>query len=330
MKFYSKAFSLVLAMIFVLSLFAACKPADGGNEGNKTLITINADYVIVRPELCSSDVIKAASSLRTVVCATLGADVALKEDFLYGDETPAQYEILIGQTNREESANALADLKYQDYSVTVSGSKLVINAYTDEKLLEAVEYVKGLIADGKLDIAQNDLKTVRAEYQFDQLKFGDTDLSGYTIVIPKKANNVIKSFAAKLQGAILEKSGVYLPLVNDDKEEAEKEIEELREQQLTTDQYLKHIGEVRARLNMAIKDASSGVITNEFVAQYIDKIFVTLTDNDTANLKIKIFTGKNTEKWLKKLNIRAKGRMGVTSKKMIESYENSLQNGSAR
>ena len=117
---------------------------------------------------------------------------------------------------------------------------------------------------------------------------------------------------------------------NKEIEDAEKELEELHEQQLTRDQYLKHMADVKARLNMAIKDASTGVITNEFVAQYIDKIFVTLTDDDTANLKIKIFTGKNTEKWLKKLNIRAKGRMGVTSKKMIESYENSLQNGSAR
>ena len=117
---------------------------------------------------------------------------------------------------------------------------------------------------------------------------------------------------------------------NKEIEDAEKELEELREQQLTRDQYLKHIADVKARLNMAIKDAATGVITNEFVAQYIDKIFVTLTDDDTANLKIKIFTGKNTEKWLKKLNIRAKGRMGVTSKKMIESYENSLQNGSAK
>ena len=108
-------------------------------------------------------------------------------------------------------------------------------------------------------------------------------------------------------------------------EEAQKEIQELRQQQLSKEEYLKHMADVKARLNMAIRDASTGVITNEFVAQYIDKIFVTLTDDDTATLKIKIFTGKNTEKWLKKLHMRSKGRMGVTSKKMVESYENSLK-----
>ena len=66
------------------------------------------------------------------------------------------------------------------------------------------------------------------------------------------------------------------------------------------------------------------MITTEFVAQYIDKIFVTSIDDDTANLEIKIFTGKNTAKWLKKLNMRSKGRMGVTSKKMIQSYESNM------
>ncbi len=107
-------------------------------------------------------------------------------------------------------------------------------------------------------------------------------------------------------------------------EEAQRTLTELEEELFTKEEYRKHIGEVKAKLDAAIKDASTGMITNEFVAQYIDKIFVTLTDDDTAKLEIKIFTGKNTEKWLKKLNARSKGRAGVTIKKMIESYENSM------
>ena len=69
------------------------------------------------------------------------------------------------------------------------------------------------------------------------------------------------------------------------------------------------------------------MITTEFVAQYIDKIFVTITDADRAKLDIKIFTGKNTEKWFSRLNARSKGRTGHTLKKMIESYENSIKTG---
>ncbi|MBQ5771911.1 MAG: recombinase family protein, partial [Clostridia bacterium] len=109
-------------------------------------------------------------------------------------------------------------------------------------------------------------------------------------------------------------------------EEAQKALSELEEQLFTKEEYRKHIAEVKARLDAAVRDASTGVISNEFVAQYIDKIFVTLTDDDTAKLEIKIFTGKSTEKWLKKLSARSRGRTGVTMKKMIQSYENSLKN----
>ncbi len=108
-------------------------------------------------------------------------------------------------------------------------------------------------------------------------------------------------------------------------EEAQKTLTELEEQLFTKEEYRKHIGEVKARLDAAVRDASTGMITNEFVAQYIDKIIVTSDGNDTAKLEIKIFTGKNTEKWLKKLGERHRGRAGVMSKKMIESYENSIQ-----
>ena len=108
-------------------------------------------------------------------------------------------------------------------------------------------------------------------------------------------------------------------------EEAQKTLTELEEQQFTKEEYRKHIGEVKARLDAAVRDASTGMITNEFVAQYIDKIIVTSDGNDTAKLEIKIFTGKNTEKWLKKLSEQHRSRTGVTSKKMIQSYETGMQ-----
>ena len=107
--------------------------------------------------------------------------------------------------------------------------------------------------------------------------------------------------------------------------EAQKIIHELEEELFTQDEYLKHITEVKNKINAAVRDANSGMITTEFVAQYIDKIFVTILNTDTARLNIKIFTGKNTEKWFQKLNARHKGCTGHTSKKMIESYENSLK-----
>ena len=108
-------------------------------------------------------------------------------------------------------------------------------------------------------------------------------------------------------------------------EEAQQALAELEEQLFSKEEYRKHISEVKARLEAAVEAARTGMITNEFVAQYIDKIFVTIEEPDLAKLEIKIFTGKSTEKWLQKLKARSKGRTGVTSKKMIESYENSVK-----
>ncbi len=104
-------------------------------------------------------------------------------------------------------------------------------------------------------------------------------------------------------------------------EEAQKVLLELEEEMFTREEYQKHMNEVKSRLEAAVRDAASGMITNEFVAQYIDRIFVTIEEDGTARLEIKIFTGKSTEKWLLKL----KGRMGHTSKKMVEAYENGLK-----
>ena len=107
--------------------------------------------------------------------------------------------------------------------------------------------------------------------------------------------------------------------------EAQASIAGLEEELFTQEEYRRHMAEVKARLEAAVKDASTGMITNEFVDQYIDKIFVTSEGNDTAKLEIKIFTGKNTEKWLQKLNARSRSRTGHTSKKMIEAYEQGMQ-----
>ena len=95
--------------------------------------------------------------------------------------------------------------------------------------------------------------------------------------------------------------------------EAQRLISELEEELFTQEEFQKHIAELRARLDAAVKDASTGIITTEFVSKYIDKIFVSIIDADTAKLNIKIFTGKTTEKWFKKLNARAKGRTGQMS-----------------
>ena len=109
-------------------------------------------------------------------------------------------------------------------------------------------------------------------------------------------------------------------------DEAKRALAELEEQLFTQDEYQKHMREIKTRLEAAVKDARTGLITNEFVAQYIDKIFVTMEENNLARLEIKIFTGKNTDKWLMIL----KGRTGHTMNFVNEYFEDYGRSPSTR
>ena len=133
---------------------------------------------------------------------------------------------------------------------------------------------------------------------------------------------------------------------NEEIRAAEEEIAELEQAALEGEEFRRKIDEIRKVLANAQRDAASGVITKEFVDKYIDKIFITPTDENTLLLQIKIFTGETTEKYLRKFEHRvgiitgelteqrenqvaARGSepcvpAGHTFKKMIESYEKNL------
>ena len=133
---------------------------------------------------------------------------------------------------------------------------------------------------------------------------------------------------------------------NEEIRTAETEIAELEQAVLEGEEFRKKIEDIRKVLANAQRDAASGIITKEFVDKYIDKIFVTPTEDNTLLLQIKIFTGETTEKYLRKFEHRAgiitgdvaeqqekQGTAreavvcvsaGHTFKKMIESYEKNL------
>ena len=102
--------------------------------------------------------------------------------------------------------------------------------------------------------------------------------------------------------------------------EAEKQIYELEQSQLSRGELKKHIDTIRRVLHDAKRDAAEGIINKEFVDKYIDKIYVT-PEEGRMLLQIKIFTGETTDKYLQNL----RGRAGHTFKKMIESYEKGLK-----
>jgi len=97
-----------------------------------------SEYVIVFSEDASADVITAANKLKDAIRSYTGASVKCREDFLGHSGSPATYEILLGQTNRSESATAMEGLLSGEYVIAPEGTKLVIGGMTERATTNAV------------------------------------------------------------------------------------------------------------------------------------------------------------------------------------------------
>lgn len=80
--------------------------------------------------------------------------------------------------------------------------------------------------------------------------------------------------------------------------EAKETLKALEEEQFSNDTFRKHMEEVRRTLELAKRDAETGMIFKDFVQRYIDRIFVTPEGEGTARLEVRIFIEKTTEKYL--------------------------------
>ncbi len=134
---------------------------------------------------------------------------------------------------------------------------------------------------------------------------------------------------------------------SEERKKAQEELRELLEQQESTADFKQQIETIRRVLTSAEQKAAEGVIGKGFVQRYIDKIFVTAEEDGSIRLDIRIFTGDDFQKHLKRLKSRTghmsmvfestaenpaisrvpedESRVGHTFKKMIEAYENGLK-----
>ena len=114
---------------------------------------------------------------------------------------------------------------------------------------------------------------------------------------------------------------------NQEIKSGEQTLLELKDQQESSEEFRANMEHLRKVLRDAEKQCQTEAITKDFIDTFIDRIYVTPEDDNTLRLDIKIFTGDTCEKYLGKLKRRANpaGSTGHTFKKMIESYEQSMQ-----
>ncbi|MBQ7940474.1 MAG: MBL fold metallo-hydrolase [Clostridia bacterium] len=145
MKTTCRILSLSLVLIAAVTMLVGlAKPAQAADTAGKaqTLGIISggkSSYVIVTPKAASEEVESAAQELRDAIRKKTWVSLKVKTDLLNVASKKSDTEILIGHTNRAESAEVMKDVPYGEYAIRVVNQKIVIAAWDDASLLKGCE-----------------------------------------------------------------------------------------------------------------------------------------------------------------------------------------------
>ncbi len=243
----TKLLALLLALVTVLGLLASCgstetpvitteQLTEAITEAPAKDITIaeagNVEYVVVRVDNLGTDSpsVREAINLRNLLKEKYGTDVAISTDWYNDRIAPlpeSAKEIVIGQTNRVETANALAKIREKDFIITFENDRLIITGGCEEATARACAYfTENYVnkADGSL-VIKDDIEYIdRYDYVYASVAINGVDIRKYSIVYPADAAMPVKFAAMNLADYILNYAGLTIPLVTDKEAETEYEI----------------------------------------------------------------------------------------------------------
>ena len=194
-------------------------------QGGKGLFTI------IRPDESTTTVYNLTKDLAEDLKKATGAEVKLDTDFKSWNTVrdPEKYEILIGNTNYDETLAVLKEIKYFDYAIVIRGKKIVIAAYTETSLRKAMTYFNNNFlpkiaqdADGDFAISFEDWY-FRSKYNVESLTLDGNPIDKYVVVYGKDTP-AGATVAQSVVDVIASATGFYLPIVSDKEAETELEI----------------------------------------------------------------------------------------------------------
>ena len=200
-----KRFLSVFLVLLLALLTVSCGKEKSDFDGI-TLETIDnlSEYVVVRSDYTlSKDEIKCADKLRTAIEDSTGISVGIKSDC-----DSNTYEILVGNTTRQQSIGAAQGLGYCDYKIKRDGDKIVIVGGSEEALATAVELFITKCIDTKkktISVPTGDGYIYKQEYAYDKITVDGVDIVSFTV-----SNNSLEdsdAFAARLGELIGTKIG---------------------------------------------------------------------------------------------------------------------------
>lgn len=214
--------SLLLAVLMILS---SC---DGGESDVTTTPEVvettapdaphvaitsggTTEYKLIRSEKASSAVTDAFVRLRNVFSDKYGVKIEVSDDFIMPNKEAHPYEIAVGKVNREESAQALEGVGYNDAVIAYIGNRLMITGHSDEAVVRAVDlFIEKYLTEGDLTVNSTLRVVEAAEYEKPGVTIGGVPLTDYVIVYGSSYKDAAAEVANRLgvlTGAVIRTQG---------------------------------------------------------------------------------------------------------------------------
>lgn len=155
MKYFEKILLLILIFGLMIGILSCQKKGEADEENERTLSFL--DYSVVYPDKTSEILLNDVRNMYSTFIAVSQSDNNFCDDFLRtGVQADSNAkEILIGHTNRPETAEILSQLQKNEYAVAVVDNKIVITGVVDSLTPVALEYFVNTYlcegTDGKIE-----------------------------------------------------------------------------------------------------------------------------------------------------------------------------------
>ncbi len=129
-------------------------------EGLTFMENKNAVFTIIRADRTSQAQIDAAVAINHSIKALTGTMLIIKTDYIQKGQSidPAALEILVGDTNRPESAELKAEIEGNRFAIKTTDTKVIIVASNDNLIGVAVDYfIDTYLAGDNAEISEGNL-----------------------------------------------------------------------------------------------------------------------------------------------------------------------------
>ncbi len=238
--------SLILALLMLAIPLVSCKDdepvdedTDDTTEEVESLQIVTkgvSHFVIVRDYKASKAVIDNVNALVDSFKRFLNAEIEVRECFIGKDEEgdePIANEILVGNTNRPESAEVTAGMRSGDFCIRIINGKLVIAGGSDDATASALVRFSNAFVSAQGDknaVAANgavfslvvdkktaDEYTMEGKYSYDTAVMAKATIDSYAIFYANNSDLKVENvaFANALQAHINKECGYILPVKKD-------------------------------------------------------------------------------------------------------------------